>query len=79
MPIVMESGMEYEISADEKELLYSTGFIVSSSDGDWYDTTALLWDDFKCEGEKVFRLFDLLLSREESRYAPDGESSNQSQ
>jgi hypothetical protein len=63
----MECGMEYEISEYEKELLVNTGFIVSSSDGDWYDTTALLWDDYKCEGEKVFRMFDLLLGRKESR------------
>jgi len=74
MAIVMESGMEYEISEYETELLVRTGFIVSSSDGDWYDTTALLWDDYKCEGEKVFRMFDLLLDRKESRYASDAAS-----
>jgi len=77
MPIVMESGMEYEISEYEKNLLVITGFIVSSSDGDWYDTTALLWDDYKCEGEQVFRMFDLLLGRKESRYVSDVESGSQ--
>ena len=53
------------------------GMIVSSSDGDWYDTTALLWDDFGIEGVKVFRLFDLLLDRERSRYASNDARSSQ--
>lgn len=68
MPIIMESGVEYEVTTDEKNLLQGTGFIVYSSDGDWYDTTAVLWDDYGIEGAKVFRLFDLLLERERSRY-----------
>lgn len=77
MPIIMESGMEYEVSESEKELLANTGFIVHSSEGMWWDTTALLWDDYGIEGEKVFRLFDLLLERERSRYASNDARSSQ--
>ena len=68
MPVIMECGMEYALTDDEADKLEQAGFIVHSSDGDWYDTTAMLWDDFTLEGKRAFRLFDLILDRRESRY-----------
>lgn len=68
MPYVVEGLAGYEVTQDEAELLEEHGFVVASSEFPrQYETTALVWDDFNLQGDRAFRLFDLLLGRKESR------------